>query len=179
MRFTSILAIAFMALFASCSQSVSTISESDQLLNSIDSLETIFFKDKESKADAKTGMALVRSYSKYYRANTSDSLAVDMLFKAGEVSMGLGQGNLAVKYFNALREDQASFYKAPEALFLTGFCSENLNLDTAQARSFYQQFIDTYPDHHLVQDAQFSIQNLGMSDEELIKMFEANLKAQE
>ena len=179
MRNTAILVITITAIFSSCDQGGSTVSETDQVLTRIDSLETIYFKDKESKADPKTGMALVRSYAKYYRAHGSDSLAVDMLFKAGEVSMGLGQGNLAVKYFNALSEDHASFHKAPEALFLTGFCSENLNQDTAQARTYYQKFIDTYPDHHLAQDAQFSIQNLGMSDEELIKMFEAKLNSQE
>ena len=90
--------------------------------------------------------------------------------------MGIGQGNLAVKYFRTITEDHSNFYKAPEALFLTGFCEENVNKDTAQARWFYQKFVSDFPDHKLAEDAKFSIQNMGKSDEDLIKMFEENLK---
>ena len=99
-----------------------------------------------------------------------------MLFKAGEVSMGIRQGNLAVKYFKLLSDDHPKFGKAPEALFLCGFVSENLNSDTAEARFYYEKFIRVYPKHHLVEDARFSVMNLHRSDTELIRMFEEKLK---
>jgi hypothetical protein len=154
-------------------------SESDIVKTKIDSLEAILFAESEKPADKTAGMDLVKSYAKYYRiTDAKDSLAVDMLFKAGEVSMGIGQGNLAVKYFKMISDDHRDFYKAPEALFLAGFCEENVNKDTADARRFYELFVNRYPEHKLAEDAKFSIQNMKMSDEELIRMFEEKLKTE-
>jgi tetratricopeptide (TPR) repeat protein len=161
--------------FFACKEPVKPLSEKEQVLAKIDSLETILFADSEAKADTKSGMKLIRFYAKFYQLSEKDSLAIDMLFKAGEVSMGIGQSNLAVKYFRTINEDHPDFYKAPEALFLSGFCEENLNKDTAQARFLYESFVEQFPEHKLAEDAQFSIQNMGKSDEDLIKMFEENL----
>ncbi|HAP68299.1 MAG TPA: hypothetical protein DCR04_01005 [Flavobacteriales bacterium] len=162
-------------LFA-CNEPVKPLSDKEQVLAKIDSLETVLFADSEAEADPNAGIQLIRSYAKFYQLSEKDSLAVDMLFKAGEVSMGIGQSNLAVKYFRTIDEDHPDFYKAPEALFLSGFCEENLNKDTAQARFLYESFVERFPEHKLAEDARFSIQNMGKSDEDLIKMFEENLE---
>ncbi len=171
----TIISLISIGLFA-CKDVVKPLTESEQTLAKIDSLEAILFADSEADVDQNAGMTLVRSYAKFYQLSDKDSLAVDMLFKAGEVSMGIGQGNLAVKYFRTITEDHSDFYKAPEALFLSGFSEENLNKDTAQARYFYETFIAGFPNHKLAEDAQFSIQNMGKSDEDLIRMFEENMK---
>lgn len=157
-----------------CKEPAKPLSESEKTLAKIDSLEAILFADAEANVDQNAGMILVRSYAKFYQLSEKDSLGVDMLFKAGEVSMGIGQGNLAMKYFRTITEDHSDFHKAPEALFLSGFCEENLNKDTAQARYFYETFIAGFPNHKLAEDAKFSIQNMGMTDEDLIKMFQQN-----
>ncbi len=174
----NIFAVFVLALIglSACKEPAKPLSEKEQVLAKIDSLETVLFTDSEDKPDTKSGMNLIRSYSKFYQISKKDSLGVDMLFKAGEVSMGIGQGNLAVKYFRTITEDHANFYKAPEALFLTGFCEENINKDTAQARWFYEKFVSDFPDHKLAEDARFSILNMGKSDEDLIKMFQENLE---
>ena len=165
-------------VFAACNSSQKPASESDILLAQIDSLEAVLFAESEAPADANAGMKLIRSYAKYYQTNKSDSAAVDMLFKAGEVSMGIGQGNMAVKYFKTVTEDHEEYSKAAEALFLIGFCEETINRDTANARFYYEKFLEAYPNHKLAEDARFSIQNMSLSDEELIRMFEEKLKTE-
>jgi hypothetical protein len=166
----------FAAMLA-CSAPEKKLSEAEMSLAKIDSMEAVLFSDPEAKADSKAGMQLIKEYAKYYQNSQSkDSLAVDMLFKAGEVSMGIGQGNLAVKYFKTISTEHGSFYKSPEALFLCGFSEENLNRDTAEARFYYEKFVKEFPNHKLAEDAKFSIQNMSMTDEDLIKMFEENLK---
>lgn len=176
MRKLSISMAAIALLFTACGPSEKPLSERDRSLARIDSMETILFADEEADADPRAGMQLVREYAHFYQSNEKDSLAVDMLFKAGEVSMGIGQGNLAVKYFRRVADDHADFSKSPEALFLCGFCEENLNRDTAQARFFYESFVQKFPEHKLAEDAQFSIQNMSMSDDDLIKMFQEKQK---
>jgi hypothetical protein len=177
MRYSLLLLPLIISALIACSSAGKPASQEEQLAASIDSLEGILFSNSEAKTDIKAGMLLVRKYATFYKLNPTDSIAVDRLFKAAEVSMGIGQGNLAVKYFRTISDEHADFHKAPEALFLSGFCSENLNNDIEQAKFFYEQFIKKHPDHKLAQDAKFSIQNLGKSDEELIKMFEENLKS--
>ncbi len=166
----------FLIGFSACKETVKPLSESEKTLAKIDSLEAGLFTDSEAKADVRQGMALVRAYAKYYQNSAKDSLAIEMLFKAGEVSMGIGQGNLAVKYFETITKDHSDFSKAPEAMFLCGFCSETLMADTAKAKLYYEKFIEAYPNHKLAEDAQFSIQNMGMSDEDLIKLFQEKAK---
>lgn len=169
--------ILVVGLLGGCKSTTPPASESDIVKAKIDSLESVLFADSEKPADKAAGMDLVKTYAKYYRiAEEKDSLTVDMLFKAGEVSMGIGQGNLAVKYFKMISDDHKDFYKAPEALFLAGFCEETVNKDTADARRFYELFINRYPENKLAEDAKFSIKNMKMSDEELIRMFEEKLK---
>lgn len=170
--FLSIISIGFFA----CKEPAKPLSQKEQVSAKIDSLETLLFANSEEKADPNAGLQLIRSYAKFYQLSKKDSLAVDRLFKAGEVSMGIGQGNLAVKYFRTITDEHSDFYKAPEALFLSGFCEENLNKDTAQARWLYEQFVSKFPEHKLAEDARFSILNMGKSDEDLIKMFEEKLK---
>ncbi len=172
-EFGFISCVVALSLFG-CGESTGPRSEKDEILSKIDSLETAFFDVEVSKNNPKTGMALVRSYAHFYGENQKDSIAADLLFKAGEVSMGIHQGNLAIKYFKMVSDNHQNYKKAPEALFLCGFCSENLNADTSDARFYYEAFISKYPNHHLAEDAQFSILNLGKSDNELIKMFKQN-----
>jgi hypothetical protein len=168
-----------LAVLSACKTDVRTLPESEMILARIDSIEAVLFADEEATVDTKAGMDLIREYARYYQANSADSLGIDMLFKAGEVSMGIGQGNLALKYFRLIAEDHSDFAKAPEAMFLCGFVAENINADTAQARTYYQAFVDAYPNHSLSKDASFSLTNLGKSDEELIRMFEQNLNGSE
>ena len=158
-----------------CGPAGNSVSERAASLHRIDSLEAAYFETKATMGNPKTGMGLVREYARFYQADGRDSLATDMLFKAGEVSMGIGQGHLAVKYFKLISGDHPEFEEAAEALFLCGFCSENLNADTAEARFYYEAFLKQFPEHHLVKDAQFSLLNMGRSDAELIEMFEEKL----
>lgn len=157
---------------SSCKEDRAAAPLQQDKLEVIDSLETILFADDGTLDNSDAAMMLVRHYSKYYQNCKQDSLGIDMLFKAGEVSMGLGEGRLAVKYFTTVAEQHPDFNKAPEALFLAAFCEENLNRDTQQADFFYAEFLNKHPDHPLAIDARFSRENLGKSEEELIKMFE-------
>jgi hypothetical protein len=172
--FLILMAVAVLA--SSCGEKDAKTEVDAAKLAVIDSLEAILFRADGSLNDRGAAMALVKAYATYYQAHPQDTAAINMLFKAGEVSMGLSDGQLAVKYFTTVAEQHTTFAKAPEALFLAAFCEETLNGDAQQAKFFYEEFLKKYPAHGLAKDAQFSIQNLGKTDEELIKMFEQNLK---
>jgi len=161
---------------SSCNEAAAPSDAENTELKTIDSLENILFAGDGSLTDRNAAIVLVKAYAKYYQTHQPDTLAIDMLFKAGEVSMGLSDGYLASKYFALVAETHPTFKKAPEALFLAAFSEETLKGDAQQAKFFYEEFLKQYPTHQLAEDAKFSIQNLGRSDEELIRMFEKGQK---
>ncbi len=58
--------------------------------------------------------------------------------------------------------------KAPTALFLTGFLYNNELKNLDSARVYYQQFLTKYPGNEMAMSAQFELQNLGKSADELL-----------
>jgi tetratricopeptide (TPR) repeat protein len=100
-----------------------------------------------------------------------DERAPEFLFKAGQ-SMG---AIASQKKDMTLHEESIAIFKriqdhyAEEALFLTGFVYENHMGNIAKAKATYQEFIDKYPKSELAEDAQFAIENLGISPEDIIK----------
>ena len=66
----------------------------------------------------------------------------------------------------------ASFYKAPECLFLKAFVFENQLNNLKDAEILYKEFIASYPNHPLTDDAVASLEYLGKSPEELVRMFQ-------
>jgi len=58
--------------------------------------------------------------------------------------------------------------KAPVALFLTGFLYNNELKNLDSARVYYQHFLTKYPSNDMATSAQFELQNLGKSPDELL-----------
>lgn len=105
-----------------------------------------------------------------------DERAPEFLFKAGQ-SMGaiasqkkdmkLHEESIAI--FKRIQENYPDHHYAEEALFLSGFVYENHMGNITKAKATYQEFIKKYPKSELAEDAQFAIENLGISPEDIIK----------
>lgn len=59
--------------------------------------------------------------------------------------------------------------RAAEAVFMQAFILENYLLNKVRAQEKYSDFLKHYPNHELADDAQFSIQNLSLTDAELLE----------
>ena len=89
------------------------------------------------------------------------------LFNAAEISKTIGTFKKSLSLYDWIINKYPNNEKAPTALFLKAFILEdNLNNIDA-ARETYEMFIKKYPDHHFADDAQFSLDNLGKTDEEI------------
>jgi outer membrane protein assembly factor BamD (BamD/ComL family) len=64
--------------------------------------------------------------------------------------------------------------KAGQSLFMMAFTYENEMKDAEKAKSLYEQFLAEYPGNDFADDAKFLLENLGKSDEEIIKSFGGN-----
>ena len=155
-------------IFASCGgPDEPVLSENDQR---IAELESIVFTDTTGKFDVQIALELASLYTHRIRKeNLPDSVVVDLHFKAGELYMNSRKPNLAIRQFDMIVSDHPGSNKAGTAAFMKGFVAETVANDIELARKNYEAFIELFPKHQLVDDAQFSIQNLGLTDDELLE----------
>ncbi len=144
--------------------------------SAINELNEELYSDTINILNTEKARELMEAYIDYVDKFPESEKSPDYLFKSGELAMNAFNGILAVKIFERILNDYPDYEKAPESLFLMGFTFEERVENLDKAREVYQQFIDTYPDHEFTDDARLSIENLGVSPEELIKQFEVKNK---
>jgi tetratricopeptide (TPR) repeat protein len=127
----------------------------------------------EGNMDVTSANMLIEGYVKYADQYPNDKESADFVFKAAEISLGLNQGPTALALYSKVYKDFPDFEKRPYSLFLQAFVFENNLGKLEEAKVIYEQFIADYPDHPMADDAQYSLDNLGKSPDELIKEFEA------
>ena len=145
-------------------------------LNEINKLEESLYGNSTTEFNKDKALQLVNMYFEFAEANQEDTNSRVFLFKAGEVAMGMMESNKAIECFHLLYTKYPEHKKASTSLFLEGFVYETQMKDLAMAQKIYLEFLQKYPDHSLANDAKFSLQNLGKSDEEIIKEFEQKIQ---
>lgn len=177
-----IIVVTLIIIFSSCKNETKNIEIADSkeaLEHQIDSIERLLYSyEAGSLASNQAAAKIVKLYNQLATDFPDDPKAPEYLFKAGEVSMGINMDFDAIGYFQRLERDYPKFDKAPHALFLQAFIWDNKLNDDGKAEFIYKQFLEKYPMHEMAKDAQFSLDNLGKSDEELIKEFEQKQKQQ-
>ena len=80
----------------------------------------------------------------------------------------------SIKMVDQLVTNYPEYENNPVALFmLASFVYDEQLHDLDKARATYQRIIDEYPDTPFASDAAIAITQVGMTPEELVKMFEA------
>lgn len=105
-----------------------------------------------------------------------DTLAALPYYRSAEVVRAMNDPKGAAAIYERVNREFPSYSKAGEALFMLAFTyDEDLN-DLGKAKAAYQKFIETYPNDGFADDAEMLIQNLGKSDEEILKELEEKAK---
>lgn len=159
-----------------CLLLVSCASEQERAEKAIAAKEKELIGDSTMALDFSKARDMLKLYADYIKKYPDAPLSENYLFKAAEISMGMMQSNVAIKYFGQFYEKYPQSEKAPYSLFMQGFVYETQLKDLEKAKWYYEKFISEFPEHQLVSDARFSIEHLGKSEEELIREFEAMLK---
>jgi tetratricopeptide (TPR) repeat protein len=114
--------------------------------------------------------SLLKAYQRYLEQYPQSDSVTSYLYSAADLSMRqLGAIETAARYYTSLYQDHPDHPSAPMALFMTGFIYDYHLGRYEEARERYRQFLDTYPEHHLADEAAFSLKHLGKSPEELLK----------
>ena len=98
---------------------------------------------------------------------------VDFLLRAGEMAALVNQPKKSLTYYEKILTDYPDHSKAATALFMKGYTLDDKLKKFDEARTVYEMFMKTYPDNDFADDTVFLLENLGKSEEEIIKLFEA------
>lgn len=102
----------------------------------------------------------------------ADSNAVKYLSKAGETARLLRQYDKAFEIFERIAKDYPNSKEAAAAMFMKAFTLDNDLKKFDEAKLAYDAFLKKFPNDEFADDAQFLLNNLGKSPEEIIKGFE-------
>ena len=158
------------SILSSCSQKNPEIKLNEkitQIENTVDSIRKIRTLTTDEMYE------LINLYWIYYEKNPTDSLSAIYLYRAAESSLYINQGLKAISYLNKIESDFQNFPNMGNVVFLIGFTYENTLKDYEKAKIYYERFIEKYPEHPLAKDTHILLKNLGKTQEELIKEFEA------
>lgn len=147
-------------------------------IENIKDLENEFSSQTEGINRDKAAV-LVDAYLGFANQFPGDSLAPEYLFRAADISMNMFDPGKAIDIYNRIINEYPDFRKAPQCIFLKAFVYENNLNDLVNAKRFYTEFLEKYPEDDFADDAQISLDNLGKSPEELIKEFEAKMNQTE
>ena len=125
-----------------------------------------------------TANELVAAYLDFAEKQKDSPDAPDYLYKAADLSLNINQAKQSLDLYNRIIYQYPDYKKVPECLFLMGYIYENYFQELGKAKEIYEQFLAKYPDHDFADDAKVSIENLGKSPEELIRLFEEKNKVQ-
>ena len=158
-----------------CNSSGQTKHQADKskLEDTIKTLQSELAQQEDVTKDVTSAKTLVVRSQLFAEKYPQDSMAAVYLFRAADVSRGLGDYRLAIKLWGEVNEKFTAFKRAPDALFLQGFTYDRDLEDTGQAKLHYRKFLEKYPGHPLVKDVTLMLQYLEQekSPEELIEEF--------
>ncbi len=149
-------------------------SERDKIADQISELEQELRADSLAIINEGKARELIGMYSGFADTYRDDTLSAEYLFRAGEISSGIGDYFQAIQFYKQCSE-KVYYSKRSVAFFLMGFIYENYLDDTGNAKRIYETFLQKFPGDKLEKDVRFSLEHLGKSPEELIKQFEQNL----
>ncbi len=94
------------------------------------------------------------------------------LHRAAETARSIKNFDKAIELYKIIYTNYPDSDRAPQAMFLHGFTLDNDLGSFEEAKLMYDTFLEKYPDNDFADDAQFLLDNLGKSEEELIRSFE-------
>jgi TolA-binding protein len=131
-------------------------------------------KIKASKVfDAQVAAGAIKAYIDYANEFPNDSISADYYFRSAGLATASGNYDQAILFYNTVADKYPTYKYVVEAIYQEAMIYDSdLPGQDPKAKILYEQVIRDYPNHKLAADSKVAIQNLGKSDEELVKEFE-------
>lgn len=133
------------------------------------------FNDSTQQIDPQIAAEFISAAENYALVSVQDTLAPRFLIDAATIARNLSAIPKVLELFQWVYTRYPEHPKAAEARFLEGFTYDSDLGDLDKARTAYETFLQRYPDHEFADDARVLLNNLGKSDEEILKNLGTNV----
>ena len=152
-------------------------SEKEKLVEQIKKQESQLFNDSTKMLDPRIADETLQGYEKFARTFPEDTAAPGYLFKAADLAHGIKKSSDAVRLYKDFIFKYPQHPKVAASYFLMAFVYDNDMHNKDSAKIYYKEFLEKFPNHQLAPSAKASLDQIemGLTDEELVRMFEARL----
>ncbi len=164
-----LLALVILSMLACQSTDQSSVTE-----QSLTDLSKKMYNETTNRIDETVAEQFIASCEAFAKANPTHEKAPEYLLKAGETARTMKKFQRGLGLYDQVITNYAEHPKAAQALFLKGFTLDNDMKQVDQAKAIYESFLKKYPNDEFADDTQFLLNNLGKTDDEIIKSFEQN-----
>ncbi|MDD2386420.1 MAG: hypothetical protein PHP52_06515 [Bacteroidales bacterium] len=126
----------------------------------------------EIEPDKEKAIAMIDKYLDYTEKYPDDSLSPEYLFKAAEIAMNFSQPHNAIRYLTQIEDNYLKYPKYPTAIFLKAFIYDTHIGDIEKSKAYYLKYLEKYPNHTFATDAKAAVMFMGLTDEQLIELFD-------
>ena len=127
-----------------------------------------YWKSGSALYDVENFKGAIKEYKSLCKFYPEDDAAIKAAFSIAEITKNnLKDYPTAIKLYKEIEVKYPKSEKSPNALFMIGYIYANELNDHEAAKESYKYFIDKYPGHVLVSSAQWEIDNMGKTLEEL------------
>lgn len=127
--------------------------------------------------DEKTQRQLLIAYSEWGNNFRDDERTPEYMFQGGRIAMILNKPRRAIELFLGVHDGFPKYEKRIESAYLVGFIYDDMIGDREMARKYYLKVIELYPESTWAESAKALNEQLYMTDDEIIKMFQEKNKA--
>ena len=173
MQYRSFLFFSLTALlfFSACKPS------RDQSLAKITEAENALKKGYNAgRPESSVVLATINAYEQFAKYYPDDTMSPIYLIKAGDCYRITSQFDKAIEEYKKVEKSYSNSRVFPYSIFIQGFVYENEVKNLPAAKERYEYFLKKFPNDKLAKQAKFSIDNLGVSPEELVRRFEEKNK---
>jgi len=151
--------------------------KSAEMVARIQTMEDSLFNSMEF--DRRKAQGLVDVYKAYAAAFPLDTLTPEYLFRAAGVHKSMRQPEQSVMLYERIINDYRGWKRLADAYYLKAFTMDSEMDQKGEAQRAYTEVINLFPDHPFARDARIMIENLSLTDEELIEKFQRMAEEQE
>lgn len=146
-----------------------SLEDQAQLSTKIDSLTLKLSESMDMEEAKQVSVELLDNCTKFVEVFPKDPRCADYLFISARAANGLGEYDRSLRIMDTIRKAYNGYVKMPEVYFLYAFTLDE-DLDRKEdAKQAYMDLINTFPDSHLSSQSALLLDQLYMSDEELIE----------
>ncbi len=127
------------------------------------------FNPKMAREYVNAAEAIALSYPAFERS-------VSYLFNAAKTANIIRDYTKSISLYQWIIKKFPNHKLAAKSLFMIGFTYDTNLHNDKKAKTFYEKYLEQFPNDDLVKDAQILLNNLGLSEEELLKKIQENQK---